>query len=138
MISPHVGTQTVVALSSGEAEFYAIVKGVVVGLFIKNFIKFFEEPPELELRSDSAAARGMISRLGIGRKAKHIDTQFLFAQRLIYDGVIKCAAVGTLENVADIGTENLAQARIEYLMGLLDMRVIADPATITVAAEEEM
>ena len=31
-------TQSTVALSSGESEFVAIVKGVVMGLFVKNFL----------------------------------------------------------------------------------------------------
>ena len=124
VIAPHVGTQSVQALSSGEAEFYAMVKGIVIGLFVKNFVKFFEAPPQITILSDSSAARGMISRLGVGRKAKHIDTQFLFAQQLIYDGTIKVKSVPTAENVADIGTKNLPQARMDYLMKLLDMRVV--------------
>ena len=72
-------TQPVIALSSGESEFYAIVRGMLMILFVRNLasecgITF----DKLELKSDSSAARGMVSRLGVGKKAKHIDTQYLY------------------------------------------------------------
>ena len=72
-------TEAVVALSSGEAEFYALVKLVVTLIWIKNMLIFRGvEPDEVVAESDSSAARGMASRLGLGRKAKHIDVQMLY------------------------------------------------------------
>ena len=53
-----VGKQTVISLSSGEAEFYSVVKGAAMGLQSKQILAGFGAPCELMILSDSSAARG--------------------------------------------------------------------------------
>ena len=60
MISDYVVTQPIVAVSSGEAEFYAMVRAILNLLFLFNFLRFFGHVVEMEVLSDSSAARGMI------------------------------------------------------------------------------
>ena len=71
--------QQVVALSSGEAEYYAMVKAASQSLGIKqNFIEFGIKPEEIqiEIKTDASAALGIASRLGSG-KIRHIETSSL-------------------------------------------------------------
>ena len=73
-------TKAVVTLSSGEAEFGAQVKGSVEIVFIGNIMKFWRLAHELVIRSDSSAARAMANRLGVGKRTKHLEVQWLWLQ----------------------------------------------------------
>ena len=44
-----------------------------------RFLCFGGRTRETVLRSHSASGRGMIAKLVVGREAKHIDFQFVFA-----------------------------------------------------------
>ena len=68
--------QAVIALSVGEAEFYAAVSGVVESLFVRNLLQFFCVFAHIELASDSSTARAIMSREGIG-KLRHMETRCL-------------------------------------------------------------
>ena len=118
-------TQPTVALSSGEAEFYAIVKGITTGLYLKNLLQFLAHVVNVRVKSDSSAGRGMISRLGVGKKVKHIDTQFMFAQGVSRDGTVQVVPVPGLENVAGIGTKYVTKAVLDKLLRLLRMVLAA-------------
>jgi hypothetical protein len=108
-------TQTVIALSSGESEFYSIVRGVATGLGLKSMAKDFGVELELQLETDSSAARGMSLRLGAG-KVRHIDTQWLWVQGVFNrkEAVIKKIPGAT--NDADLMTKYLDGKRIGELM----------------------
>ena len=74
MLKAAAGTQTVLAISSGESEFYSIVKGVATGLGLKSMAADFGISLKLIIETDSVAGRGMTLRLGAG-KVRHIETQ---------------------------------------------------------------
>jgi hypothetical protein len=65
-------TQTVIALSSGEAEYYGVTKGACEGLgmigLIEDMLNFRYK---IELSTDSSAAKGISTRKGVG-KVKHL------------------------------------------------------------------
>ena len=69
--------QSTVSLSSGESEFYALVKVGALGLGVKAMLDEWNIPVKLRLLSDSSAARGIASRRGLG-KTRHIQTRFLW------------------------------------------------------------
>jgi hypothetical protein len=118
-------TQPTVSLSSGESEFKAIVKALVTAVYLKNFIEWLGFETRSEVLTDSSAAKGMISRLGVGKKAKHIQTQFLYAQELIRGEIVRIGTVGTIKNLGDIGTKYLDGKRLSYLMSLMGLKVLA-------------
>ena len=64
---------------------------------------------------DSSAARGIITRQGVGR-VKHLQIRTLFLQDLYKQGTISVHPVGTKENTADIGTKPLSAKRIRLLL----------------------
>ena len=65
-------TQTVIALSSGGSEFYAIVRGVATGLGLKSMAKDYGIEIAIVIETDSVAGRGMELRLGAG-KVRHVE-----------------------------------------------------------------
>ena len=129
-------TQPVIALSSGESEFYAIVRGMLMLLFVRNLaaecgITFVR----LQLKSDSSAARGMVSRLGVGKKAKHIDTQYLFCQGLVRDKIIEIKAIAGVDNVADLGTKYVDAQTLQRLLKAMGLLALGMGQALTTAAE---
>ena len=93
-------TQSVIALSSGEAEYYGMVKGASVGLGIQSVLRDFEINVKLTLKSDASAAIAIASRRGLG-KVRHIEVCQLWLQEKVRSGEVKVVKVGTDENVAD-------------------------------------
>ena len=69
----------------------------------------------MHLHMDSSAARGIITRQGVGR-VKHLQIRTLFLQDLHKQGTISVHPVGTKENTADIGTKPLSAKRIRLLL----------------------
>ena len=113
-------TQSTVALSSGESEFVAIVKGMVMGLFARNLLNELGwYINQVVIRSDSSAGRGMASRLGVGKRSKHLETKSLFK-----DGLVVLEPVHTKVNTADIGTKYLDAPTMRKLLGLLGIRLL--------------
>ena len=59
-------TQAVVALSSGEAEFYAIVKGSSQGIGMRSLLEDMNVQVKICVNTDASAAKGIASRRGLG------------------------------------------------------------------------
>ena len=57
-----------ISLSSGEAELYAIVKGVGTGLGVQQFLEDLGLSAAMRVHTDSAAAQGICKRVGLGPK----------------------------------------------------------------------
>ncbi len=101
-------TQSVIALSSGEAEYYGLVKGGSVGLGLQAVLRDFNLEVEIALKSDATAAIALASRRGLG-KVRHIEVCQLWLQQKVKEGVIRIAKVGTHENVADALTKYVSR-----------------------------
>ena len=82
-------TQGVIALSSGEAEFYAMVKVTSAGLGVEALLRDLGAPSThpLQVTVDATAGIGIASRKGAGR-IRHIATPTLWLQRMVNDGTI--------------------------------------------------
>ena len=80
-------TQGSKALSSGEAEFYAEIKGVAESLGMQSLLADLGVTVTIEVITDSSAALGTASRIGIG-KIKHLDVGWLWIQDLVKQGKI--------------------------------------------------
>ena len=107
--------QSVIALSSGEAEFYAMVKGASELLGLMSLAKDLNVSLEGDLRSDSSAAIGMVHRRGLGR-VKHMHTQYLWIQEMLKCGDFTVHKESTHDNVADLMTKYLTRAKIDNFL----------------------
>ena len=103
-------TQGTVALSSGEAELYAIGQGTSETLFVKNLLMEAKlvKKINITIHTDSTAGKSMATRFGASKKTKHVELRFLYMQDLVARGIIKLKKVGTKINCADPLTKNLS------------------------------
>ena len=106
-ILSHSRTQATVALSSGEAELYAIGSGIADALFVPSLVeesKLFQKS-NIFVSTDSNVGKSIVSRFGASRKTKHVHLRFLYMQELVVSGMVRMRKVlGTL-NPADILTK---------------------------------
>ena len=78
--------QSLTALSVGEAEFYAVVKGGQVGLSLRSMYQDLGILMKIEIQSDSSTTSWLTDRLGAGERTKHIDTRYFWIQARVQDG----------------------------------------------------
>ena len=111
-------TQAVVALSSAEAEFYAIGTGAQEALYIKNFITEALSNKRINIRihTDSSAGKSMATRQGVSKRAKHIELKFMFIQNLIQGGVVSLHKIPGKDNPADILTKYVTAEVLRWLI----------------------
>ena len=98
--------QSVIALSSGEAEYYALVKAASVSIGVKTIMRDMgiELTEPIVIKSDASAAIGIANRIGIG-KVRHIEVNQLWLQEKVSKKEISIIKVGTEENLADALTK---------------------------------
>lgn len=94
------------ALSSGEAEYYAALKGASVAVGFRSMAADLGENVRIRLYTDSAAVLGIIGSRGLG-KVRHLGTDYLWLQDLVAKKKIGVARVKGTENPADLGTKYL-------------------------------
>jgi hypothetical protein len=100
-------TQAVMALSSGEAEFYAALKGCSVGLGMKSIAADLGIELRIRMFTDSAAAKGIMTRRGLG-KLRHIEVGYLWLQDAVAEKRLLVHKCKGEDNPADLGTKYLA------------------------------
>ena len=96
--------QSVIALSSGEAELYAACMSAQQAMGIESMAR--EQGVDLdamELQVDANAAIGIIGRQGQG-KVRHLDLSYLWLQAAVWGKQVVLRKVQSGDNVADIGT----------------------------------
>ena len=106
-------TQSSVALSSGEAEFYGAVKAAGYGIAYQSLLQDLGVKMPVSVFSDSSAAIGIASRQGLG-KLRHLDVHTLWLQQAVRSGRIALKKVLGTDNPADIFTKHQA-SRAELL-----------------------
>ena len=102
-------TQSVVALSSCEAELIAMSSGATDAKLVQSLLSEFGERYVIQLVTDSSSARAVTQRRGLGR-LRHIALRELWLQQEVRDGAIVVGTVPTLQNVADILTKAVTPA----------------------------
>ena len=100
-------TQGVTALSSGEAELYAMVKGSAITLGLISLAHDFGLVLHGKVHSDASAAIGMVNRTGVGR-LRHVRVQFLWVQDAVREGDLKVSKVKGEENPSDLLTKHVS------------------------------
>ena len=97
--------QSLTALSVGEAEFYAVVKGGQVGLCLRSMYQDLGIPMKIEIQSGSSTANSLTDRLGAGQRTKHIGTRYFWVQERVQDADLSIKKVPTAKNCADVATK---------------------------------
>ena len=92
-------TQKTRAMSSGEAEYYAVVSGCAEGLGIHALMADMGEDMGVRVWTDSNAGRSVASRRGLG-KLRHMEVKYLWVQDLVKDGRLEIRRVSGENNLA--------------------------------------
>ena len=110
MIGRHVirtwsSTQPSVTISSGEAEFYGLVKAAGAGLGHQSIMRDFGLAVPVRVWTDSSAALGISTRSGLG-KFRHLEAHTLWVQEKVRTGAIQVRKVRGDVNPADLFTKH--------------------------------
>ena len=105
MVHHWSNTQTVVALSSMEAELNAIVKGIAEISALANMLGECGRCMSAQIFTDSSAANGVVHRQGCG-KVKHLECRQLWVQEVIACGKVQCFKVPRADNPSDALTHH--------------------------------
>ena len=107
VIKTYCKQQKVIALSSAEAELYAMVAASAETLALQAYANDLGIELGCELYCDSAAALGIAQRAGIG-KVRHLRTQGLWIQEVRVSGRIAYKKVLGEKNPADLLTKHMS------------------------------
>ena len=108
LLKPWGKQQKVVALSSGEAETYALVATASKKLGLQACARDLGIEMSGELFTDASAALGIVARTGIG-KVRRIRTQALWLQECRQERRLKLTKIPGLDNPADAGTKHMTE-----------------------------
>ena len=125
LISHWSKMQSTIALSSGEAELNAGVKGVSEGIGIFELIKEWNvyDNVHIKLKTDSSAAKGTITRRGSG-KIKHLTAKQLWMQEAVRTYGIDVIKIKREYNSADLFTHQCQRTDFsEHLKRLNIIRI---------------
>jgi len=118
-------TQDVVALSSGEAECYALVTTGSHSLGLRAMLADLGVDVRIKLKTDANAVKGISMRRGLG-KVRHIDVNQLWLQDNIDKGQLDLEKVDGKRNLADALTKTVDSEDLKMHIegvGLLFRRV---------------
>ena len=108
-------TQNAYALSSCEAELYALGSAAVETLGAQAFLEeqnLVREPPLIF--GDSSSALQLATRRG-SAKLRHIEVRLLALQQWRADGKLRLTKISGTDNLADLMTKHVTRAVWQYL-----------------------
>ena len=111
-------TQKTIALSSGEAELAAIVKGACESMGMRSLCRDLGINAEaIGINTDSSAASGVVRRKGMGR-IRHIEVAELWVQDAQKQLEFELRKVKGEDNVSDMCTKYVEGVTLDRLVGL--------------------
>ena len=108
-------TQQTIALSSGEAEYYGLVKGATVAIGLRSMLSDFGIKCAITICTDASAAKGIASRRGLG-KVRHIELCQLWLQDKVANGEIRLVKIAGADNFSDSLTKPASVERINQTL----------------------
>ena len=118
--------QTLVALSSTEAEYIAQNHAAREALWLRQFLAEINNvsPKTLLLRSDNTGAIEMARDPKFHARTKHIDIRYHFIREVVADEKIELDYIPGEENPADIFTKPLTRSTFEGFVREIGLQVI--------------
>ena len=101
------------ALSSGESEYYALVKASSQSIGLQSMLCDVCVNSDIEVKTDASAAVGIASRRGLGR-VRHIEVAQLWTQEKVANGKLKLVNVPGQSNLADALTKHVPSELLRY------------------------
>jgi hypothetical protein len=112
--------QSTVALSSTEAELYAIAEGVRESLFLRQWLEhYFNVKQSIIMNGDNNGSQKSADHSTNHEKTKHYDVKCFFVREHLKSGNVILSKVASQENLADILTKPGLVGKFTYLRTLL-------------------
>ena len=105
-------TQATIALSVGQAEYYALVKAAAEGLAMVALGRDLGYEFNLRIWVDSTTAKAIVTRLGLG-KVRHMEVKFLWAQEAIRRKLFEMRKITGERNPADVLTKAMSMVEMK-------------------------
>ena len=122
-------THALPALSSAEDEFFGVCKAGSEGLGIQSGCSDFGDKFELEVLTDSSAARAISRRQGIGR-IRHLAVRLLWVQHYVKAGLLNVDKILGSKNSSDMLTKHLARTLLDTHAKTSGLRDVAGRSPI--------
>ena len=116
--------QQVIALSSGEAEYYGMVKGASNALGLVGMLCDVGVNISATIFTDSSAAKGIANRRGLG-KVRHIELSELWLQDQVARGRITIRKIRGEDNFSDSLTKHATADRISQTLHGTSQKYVA-------------
>jgi hypothetical protein len=109
--------QSLIALSTAEAEYIALTSVAREVLYLKSLLEELYEPAdeEIPIYCDNQGAIALASNNKFHARTKHIDIRYHFIRALIRSKDFALQYIPTDENIADAFTKPLPRPRLEKL-----------------------
>ena len=130
LIKAWSATQASIALSSGEAEYYGVVRGTGIALGIKALYNDIGLVLPIRVWTDSTAALGIGGRQGLG-KLRHLECHSLWVQQRLRRKEFRLLKVDGEVNPADLFTKHLeSRNKLDQVVGLFGCRFMEGRAAL--------
>ena len=108
-------TQATIALSSAEAELYSINTGATEALHLQNLLTDLlnSNKANIKIHTDSSSGKSIATRIGTGKKTKHVELKHLFIQQLVALNHLRIIKIHTNDNPADIFTKYVSAETLQ-------------------------
>ena len=109
--------QSVVALSSCEAEYMALVQAVQEGKFLSRILADLtvSDPVSFNLFVDNQGAIMLAKNPVHRQRSKHIDIKYHFIRHEVSSGAVLLVYVPTEDNLADMLTKTIPRCKLNNL-----------------------
>ena len=111
-------TQTVVALSTGEAELYALNKTAAQSLGLHSLLRDLGVELDVRRHTDATTGRAIATRRGLG-KVRHIAVNELWLQEQVAKNSVSIMKIKNKFNLADLLTKYLSLNEIEHIVDFM-------------------
>jgi hypothetical protein len=119
--------QSVIALSSGEAELYGVISGASHTIGLQSIAADLSVDVEKTIHTDSSAAKGICERKGVG-KIRHLAVSSLWIQDRIRSGDIALRKIAGTLNPSDVLTKHVEGHRVRQHLSTMCTRPGSDRA----------
>ena len=115
-------TQSTIALSSPESEFYALTKGCSLAIGTQSMFRDMQVDHQLKVHCDASSGISLAHRRGLGR-ARHISTRYLWVQQKVLEKVLEITKVPGKSNPADVGTKCVSEREMSAALEKMGMKI---------------
>ena len=111
-------TQSIIALSTGEAELYAINRSAATALGLQSLLVDLGVQLDIRIFTDATTGKSIATRRGLG-KVRHISVNELWIQEKVSTGIITIFKIKNKFNPADLLTKHLSKDEIAHIVDAL-------------------